>query len=139
MQTLTTYLAQHHSVRKKNGFTLLELLIAVSIILVLSTIAVPRLTGAAKTAKIAKVRADIQTINHAAALYEADTGDFPKTLEALVTKDKNGNSYLQVVPKTPDGKDYTIADGVITGEFDGKPYSSTDQPTSSSTETDNKG
>lgn len=139
MQTLTTYLAQHHSVRKKNGFTLLELLIAVSIILVLSTIAVPRFTGAAKTAKIAKVRADIQTINHAAALFEADTGKMPESIEVLVNKEDASKSYLQAVPKTPDGKDYTIADGVITGEFDGKPYSSADQPTSSSVKPDDKG
>ena len=47
--------------RVRNGFTLLEMLIVVSIIMVLATIAIPKFSSAGKTAKIAKIQADIHT------------------------------------------------------------------------------
>ena len=54
----------------RNGFSLLEMLVVVSIILILATVAVPKFMSAGKTAKIAKISADIRTIDNAAALYE---------------------------------------------------------------------
>ena len=56
--------------KKRNGFTLLEMLIVVSIILILSSMAVPRFTSASKQAKVAKIQADLHVISNAAALYE---------------------------------------------------------------------
>ena len=60
----------------RNGFSMLEMLICVSIILVFASFAVPKFTSATKTAQEAKVQADIRTISNAAALYEIDHGEF---------------------------------------------------------------
>ena len=109
----------------RNGFSLLEMLVVVSIILILATVAVPKFMSAGKTAKIAKISADIRTIDNAAALYEIDKGKYPETVAALATKDTNGKAYLQFEPKLPDGTVYSIGtDGVGSGTFDGKTYTS---------------
>ena len=109
----------------RNGFSLLEMLVVVSIILILATVAVPKFMSAGKTAKIAKISADIRTIDNAAALYEIDKGKYPETVAALATKDTNGKAYLQFEPKLPDGTVYSIGtDGVVSGNFDGKTYTS---------------
>ena len=109
----------------RNGFSLLEMLVVVSIILILATVAVPKFMSAGKTAKIAKISADIRTIDNAAALYEIDKGKYPETVAALATKDTNGKAYLQFEPKLPDVTVYSIGtDGVVSGTFDGKTYTS---------------
>lgn len=109
----------------RNGFSLLEMLVVVSIILILATVAVPKFMSAGKTAKIAKISADIRTIDNAAALYEIDKGKYPETVAALATKDTNGKAYLQFEPKLPDGTVYSIGtDGIVSGTFDGKTYTS---------------
>lgn len=108
----------------KNGFSLLELLICISIMLVLATVAVPKFTSAGKTAKIAKIQTDIRTISNAAALYEAENGKFPETVEVLVAK-TNGKTYLQFLPKVADGTAYSIdEDGVVSAVYEGTTYDS---------------
>jgi general secretion pathway protein G len=120
----------------RNAFSLLELLICVSIILVLATVAVPKFSSAGKNAKIAKVQTDIRTISNAAALYEAENGKYPSNVAALVSADVNGNSYLQFEPKLPDKTDYKIDDktGIVTASYDGVTYDS--QKLSPPTKTD---
>ena len=87
----------------QNGFSLLEMLVVVGIILILATVAVPKFMSAGKTAKIAKISADIRTIDNAAALYEIDKGKYPDSVAALAEKDSDGKAYLQFEPKLPDG------------------------------------
>lgn len=115
--------------KKRNGFTLLEMLIVVSIILILSSMAVPRFTSASKQAKVAKIQADLHVISNAAALYEIDNGKYPTTVVELATK-TNDKQYLQAEPKLPDDSLYTIdAEGVVSGTYDGITYDSTSQKT----------
>ena len=114
---------------KRNGYSLLELIIVVAIILVLATIAVPRFSSAAKTAKVAKVQTDIRTIANAAALYSIEEGSYPGSISELVSTDGQ-EGYLQFEPVTPAGEAYTIdkTTGVVTGVFDEKTYTSADKP-----------
>lgn len=110
---------------RRNGFSLLEMLIVVSIILILATIAVPKFATAGKTAKIAKIQADLHTISNAAALYEIDNGVYPTSVSELVAEGSNGKSYLQGEPTLPDGSKYSIdSEGVVSGTFDGVTYDS---------------
>lgn len=122
-----------YSKKNKNGFTLIEMILVVSIILVLATIAVPKFTASAKTAKVAKIQADIRTVSNAAAMYEFDNGAAPENIEGL-TSAPNGKAYLEFVPKAPEGgSEYKLEKGVITCTFDGKTYASNAQPSDEKT------
>lgn len=60
---------------KKRGFTLIELMIVISIIGLLSTIAIPRFAGITEDAKIASVQGNLSTLRTATAMYRAQNGD----------------------------------------------------------------
>ncbi len=101
----------------KKGFTLIELMIVVVIIVALASMVVPRLSGRTEQAKKAVAKADISSnIAMALKLYELDNGNFPTTeqgLEALasapssapVPSNWNG-PYLENVPLDPWGNVY---------------------------------
>ena len=108
----------------RNGFSMLEMLICVSIILVFASFAVPKFTSATKTAQEAKVQADIRTISNAAVLYEIDHGEFPTTVDELVNADDQGRQYLQFKPLTPDKEEYRIENGIVSADYNDKHYSS---------------
>ncbi len=102
---------------KRSGFTLIELMIVVVIIVALASMVVPRLSGRTEQAKKAVAKADISSnISMALKLYELDNGNFPTTeqgLEALtsapssapVPSNWNG-PYIENVPLDPWGNAY---------------------------------
>ena len=127
----------------RNGFSLLEMLICVSLILIFASFAVPRFSSATKTAQEAKVQADIRTISNAAALYEIELGytqsAVSQAVKALerelgttiiergkqgVSLTRDGKQYLQFKPLTPDKGEYQIADGVVSADYNNKHFSS---------------
>ena len=63
---------------KREGFTLLELLIVVAIIAILAAIAVPNFLEAQTRSKVARVRADFRTIATALEAYAVDNNDYPR-------------------------------------------------------------
>jgi general secretion pathway protein G len=69
----------------RKGFTLVELLVVISIIGILSAIAIPKFTDATKTARGAKIQADLRTMESAIAIYYASAGEYPADPAALVT------------------------------------------------------
>jgi general secretion pathway protein G len=73
----------------RRGFTLMEMLIVLSIIALLMGMAIFNLTGFKESAQVQKVHADLLTIKEELALYQLDAGSLPTTeqgLKALVTK-----------------------------------------------------
>jgi len=64
---------------RQKGFTLIELLVVISIIGVLSTIAMTSLNGAKAKARDAKRLSDITQIKTALDIYYADHGHYPST------------------------------------------------------------
>lgn len=70
------------------GFTLLEIMLVVGIIIIILGVAVSRLGNTTGVAKDMRVRADIQAISTQLRFYEGSNGFYPTTeqgLQALVT------------------------------------------------------
>ncbi len=85
----------------EEGFTLIGLLIAVAILGILATIAVPKFTAAVTTANTAKVQADLSTLDTAIATARIETGRDPTKISDLT-------DYVEDIDnlKPPKGKVY---------------------------------
>jgi general secretion pathway protein G len=101
--------------RKQQGFTLLEIMIVVGIIVILLGLAISKIGNPTGFAKQTAVRADVQAIGTQLQLYESMNGFYPTTeqgLQALVTQastDPRPTRWYQLfkqVPKDPWGNDY---------------------------------
>jgi general secretion pathway protein G len=78
------------------GFTLVELLIAMAIVITLAAIAVPNLMAAMNQARIARTVGDINTFEDDIALYQTLNGALPDALAQCVDGNLNdpwGNPY----------------------------------------------
>ena len=98
------------SKRKQAGFTLLEIMIVVGIIVILLGLAINKIGNPTGFAKTTAVRADVQAIGTQLKLYESMNGFYPTTeqgLQALVAKpdtDPQPSRWFQLlkdVPKDP--------------------------------------
>jgi general secretion pathway protein G len=78
------------------GWTLIELLVVISLIMVLSAVAVASYRNSVVHAKEAALRSDLFMMRDAIDQYYADKGKYPDSLDALVSE-----NYLRGVPKDP--------------------------------------
>lgn len=78
---------------KKAGFTLVELLLVVTILGVLASIAVMNLGGTSEEARIRATQSDIATIQGAVSTYEIRTGKYPSSIDDLA-KEIDGQKGL---------------------------------------------
>ena len=104
--------------RKQNnrsGFTLLEIMIVVSIIVILLGLAIGKMGNPTGFAKATAVRADIQSIGTQLMQYEAMNGFYPTTeqgLQALVSqaesepRPQRWYQFFKELPKDPWGNPY---------------------------------
>lgn len=79
-----------------SGFTLLELIIVVSIVGILAAMAMPALKDVPRRASEAVLRTDLHTFRDVIDQYYADKGNYPPSLDALV-----GDGYLRAIPVDP--------------------------------------
>jgi len=83
------------SLKSNKGFTLIELVVVIAILGILAGIAIPRFMDATATARGAKIVADMRTIDSAAMLYQAKTGDLPGSIEALTKSSTVNGGTIQ--------------------------------------------
>lgn len=82
--------------RKTTGFTLIELMIVISIIFILISIAVPAYQRSVQRAREAVLHTDLQTMRSAIDHFTMDKQAAPQSLEDLVSA-----KYLREVPTDP--------------------------------------
>lgn len=82
--------------RSPRGFTLIELMIVISIILILIAIAVPAYQQSVIRAKEAVLRQDLKTMRDQIDNYTMDKEKAPQSLQDLVDA-----GYLRSIPKDP--------------------------------------
>ncbi|HTO77076.1 MAG TPA: type II secretion system protein [Thermoanaerobaculia bacterium] len=81
---------------RQSGFTLLELLVVMTIIGILAAIAVPALRDSPQRAREATLKEDLFTLRSVIDQYHGDKGVFPPDLQTLVT-----DGYIRKVPIDP--------------------------------------
>src|SRR5688572_21462293 len=100
-------------VRRRAGFSLIELLLVLVILAVLAAVVVPKFTNRTEQARITAAKTDISMLDTALDAYEIDNGRFPsgdEGLGALVTagsaKNWKGPYIKKGVPTDPWGNPY---------------------------------
>lgn len=113
------------------GFTLIEIMVVITILGILAALIVPRVVGRTDDARITAAKTDISAILQALKVYRLDNSRYPTTeqgLRALLEKPtidpipnnwKSGG-YLErsSVPKDPWGKEYQYLSPGLRGEID---------------------
>ena len=107
-----------NKLNNERGFATLEVILMITVLGILSAIAVPRFTSVITSANTAKVQADLSTIDNAIALYQMENDSDPIELSQLskyiqdVTelKPPTGSMYVKGDEKKITGPGYVIND-----------------------------
>ncbi len=84
------------NLRKTRGFTLMELMIVISMILILMSIAIPNYQQSLVHARESALRQDLFTLRSAIDQYTLDKQKAPQSLQDVVSA-----GYLKVIPTDP--------------------------------------
>jgi general secretion pathway protein G len=82
--------------RTSRGFTLIEVLIVVTLIVVLASIGMPTYQNSVRRSREAVLKEDLFRMRDAIDQYYADKNKYPSTLQDLVSE-----GYLREIPKDP--------------------------------------
>ncbi len=96
---------------RKNGFTLIELMVAIAIIAILSAVGLVVYSTAQRSARISKRQQDLNALNTAIELFRSTNGFYPSVTTAgtfVCANTLSGNNslspaYIAIVPADPSG------------------------------------
>lgn len=79
-----------------SGWTLIELLVVISLIMILASLGLVQHRNSIRAAKEATLKGNLYIMREAIDQYNADKGEYPESLNELVSQ-----RYLRSVPKDP--------------------------------------
>ena len=82
--------------KKRLGFTLIELMVVLTVVALLLSVVVPDYIGRLKRAEEAVLQENLMVMRDALDKHYADAGRYPTTLDELVSK-----RYLRSIPSDP--------------------------------------
>ena len=94
------------------AFTLVEMLLVITILAILAAIVLPKVTGSSERARIGAAKTQINAFGTSLDMFEVDNGHYPKGkngLNDLVVQPKdasNWHQYMESVPLDPWGHPY---------------------------------
>lgn len=93
----------------KKGFTLIEMIFCISVILVILLLVIPEITSKNTVVKDKGCSAQIEVVNSMILLYEIENGELPTSISQLTS---GSHPYLTEKQSTcPNGKSIHIDDG----------------------------
>ena len=121
--------AQSIKLRFQQGFTLIEILVVVSILAILGALVVPKIMDRPNDARVVAAKQDIGAIIAALKLYKLDNGRYPSAeqgLKALMEKPSSEpvpqnwktGGYLEKAPQDPWGNGYVYLIPGLKGEME---------------------
>ncbi|MDH4229272.1 MAG: type II secretion system major pseudopilin GspG [Nitrospirota bacterium] len=113
----------------EGGFTLIEIMVVITILAMLAALVGPKLLGQTDKARVADAQIQIRNIAQGLDLYKLDNAVYPTTeqgLEALVSKPAIGviphnykeGGYMSMIPKDPWGNNYVYLSPGTSGPYD---------------------
>lgn len=104
----------------RRGFSLIELMFVVAIIVILAAVIIPNFTGITDRSKTARVSEDFSNFATALELYRADWGTFPiASTTSVAVNNENGDFFKEL---TGQGTTNTASNTTITGFTGGIEY-----------------
>lgn len=119
----------HRRGARTAGFTLIEVMVVISILAILAALIVPKVMSRPDEARVVAAKQDIAALMQALKLYRLDTKRYPTTeqgLAALVARPTlapvpdnwKAGGYVERLPSDPWGKPYQFLNPGLHGEID---------------------